>query len=488
MSDDIGVKLDAIWADDLLGRRLEAQLIVDYLQCAVKHRLDREDMRAFTLAIDTGYGAGKSFFLRRLSRHLEITHPVAFIDAWADDLSDEPFVAIAATLQRALAPLTDDPTVKEKIANVFAKAGELAKVVSAGIVRRGLATLISESGVEAASAVLSDAPDAVREAGKAAAAIGDDVATTAFRGVSSDRFMKDRIEEFEARKAAVADLKRNLETLIASLRETELSPPIVIVIDELDRCRPNYAIKVLEEIKHLFDVPGLVFIFGMHGEQLAHSVSAAYGSGFSGGAYLRRFVSRRYVLREPNLEPLVTLLLKRSGLSSSRQLSSYFRVTAQGFSEDTPSLEVLVTRYVQMYGLAARDAYGVVETLQTSAALAEGQTLYLPYLLPLVMSRVLAPDSKELVPPTTNPIWDYVVYNTTTQARQDISPWSVAKRLDELFRLPHRDFHNLSDNEPMIGIAHGMKAGSRGLSDPSNYRKLLEAVGRFGPVGGEDAA
>ena len=78
----------------------------------------------------------------------------------------------------------------------------------------------------------------------------------------------------------IKQMKAALAEVVSSLESKDRSAPIIIVIDELDRCRPTYAIKLLEEIKHLFDVPGLVFVFGMHGDQLAHSVKAAYGAEF----------------------------------------------------------------------------------------------------------------------------------------------------------------------------------------------------------------
>ncbi|WP_081764293.1 P-loop NTPase fold protein [Sphingobium sp. Ant17] len=65
--------------------------------------------------------------------------------------------------------------------------------------------------------------------------------------------------------------------------------PIFVVVDELDRCRPDYAIALLESIKHLFDVPGVVFVIALHGRQLTASIEAVYGAKFDATAYLRRF-------------------------------------------------------------------------------------------------------------------------------------------------------------------------------------------------------
>ena len=70
-------------------------------------------------------------------------------------------------------------------------------------------------------------------------------------------------------------------------KEKEL--PLFILIDELDRCRPNYAIELLENIKHIFDIPGIVFIVATDSKQLSHSINAVYGSKFASEKYLKRF-------------------------------------------------------------------------------------------------------------------------------------------------------------------------------------------------------
>jgi predicted KAP-like P-loop ATPase len=60
--------------------------------------------------------------------------------------------------------------------------------------------------------------------------------------------------------------------------QTKEEKKIVIFIDELDRCRPTYAIEVLERIKHLFGVAGYVFVISLDKEQLSHSIATIYGA------------------------------------------------------------------------------------------------------------------------------------------------------------------------------------------------------------------
>lgn len=72
--------------------------------------------------------------------------------------------------------------------------------------------------------------------------------------------------------------------------------PLVIVIDELDRCRPDYALEVLEVIKHFFAVPMVHFVLGVNLIALANSVKARYGQEIDATAYLQKFISLTLVL------------------------------------------------------------------------------------------------------------------------------------------------------------------------------------------------
>ena len=66
---------------------------------------------------------------------------------------------------------------------------------------------------------------------------------------------------------------------------------LVIVIDELDRCRPDYALSLLEIIKHFFAFDHVHFVLGVNLSELENSVKARYGTGIDAGLYLQKFVT-----------------------------------------------------------------------------------------------------------------------------------------------------------------------------------------------------
>jgi hypothetical protein len=83
------------------------------------------------------------------------------------------------------------------------------------------------------------------------------------------------------------------ETLAAlTLGKDGTSPrKLVIVVDELDRCRPDYALAMLEIIKHFFAVDHVHFVLGVNLRELENSVKARYGAGINAGLYLQKFIT-----------------------------------------------------------------------------------------------------------------------------------------------------------------------------------------------------
>ncbi len=69
----------------------------------------------------------------------------------------------------------------------------------------------------------------------------------------------------------------------------ERAQKLVIFIDELDRCRPSFAIEMLERIKHYFDDERVIFVVSLNKEQLIHTITNYYGSGFDATRYLNKF-------------------------------------------------------------------------------------------------------------------------------------------------------------------------------------------------------
>lgn len=486
MSDE-DVTPETIWADDLFGRRAEAELLIAYLESVADRPSIREDSHGYTIAVDGRYGEGKTFFLKRLARHLSLDHPVAFVDAWSDDLADEPLTALAATLKKALDPLIQQSSdVRSKFDDVVAKSGKIAKIVGSGLLKKGVGLLITTAAAEAAADVISDmgeeVQDVAKEALKSSGSDAVEGAVKAYQSVAPGKLMDDRISDFEEGQKALREMKESLAALVNALEEASVSRPIFIIIDELDRCRPTYAVKLLEEIKHLFDVAGIVFILGLHGDQLAHSISAAYGTGFDSKSYLRRFFNRQYRLAEPDLEPFITKLCEDAGIMNAR-----FRLSVMIFpleSPVNPTLPQFIARYVTAYGLSARNAFEVIDILQTCSALVRTVELYLVYLLPLIIGHIKGLPSGQIPKMDSSTRWRlYYPRDHFGREGDEYAFNDAAKQFEQALEL---DFEQLSvemnrdQRNPAINAVWQTSAQQpEAMHSVRNYPKLLTMVSRF---------
>ncbi|CEQ09740.1 Predicted P-loop ATPase [[Clostridium] sordellii] len=114
---------------------------------------------------------------------------------------------------------------------------------------------------------------------------------------------------------------------------------IVFFIDELDRCRPKFAIKLLETVKHLFDIKNIIFIIALDKGQLAHSIATIYGQNMDTDGYLRRFFDLDYKLPNANRS-------KYMEIKNKTTLNRYNK---------TVYLEHFLDGFVRGYNLSLRD-------------------------------------------------------------------------------------------------------------------------------------
>ena len=235
------------FTNDLLDRREPVEVLTNLL---------RSIEGPCVLAVDGAWGAGKTTFLNILSRYLRNHNfPVIEFSAWETDFADDPFLALSQELNDELGKCAPESL-----------QGQLEKVKDAvkEVLRRALPGTIRV----ATAGILDLAPLMEKEAGQALAS-----------------YAQARLDSYlEARKSFGA-FKKSLGELAAELARINSGLPLVVVIDELDRCRPSYAVELLETAKHLFTVDRVVFVLALNRSELAHSVRAVYGGGFDAQGY-----------------------------------------------------------------------------------------------------------------------------------------------------------------------------------------------------------
>lgn len=282
----------AIWADDLFERAELARKMEAYIKGRFAHPAPGSG--AFTIGVDGHYGIGKSFFLKRLQKQLSMNHPVAFVDAWADDTADDPLTAIIMSITEAvLTKLPDAKTTSKPSEKLKARSVDLLKVGIKVSTRAVMAKMLTESGWDQISETITKLADE-----------------------TADLIRKDATEDspLVLKRKLISEFHEKLNALTDAIKEEGLFElPLVLIIDELDRCRPTYAIKLLEETKHFFDSTSVVILYGMNRAALKHTVKAVYGSEFGADEYLQRFVRRRFSLAEAPLSSFIEREMLESG-------------------------------------------------------------------------------------------------------------------------------------------------------------------------------
>lgn len=265
---DFEVPDDDPFANDRLDRRQSAEILT---------HLVGSFEGPCVLAVDAPWGAGKTTFLRMWTRHLQMFNfPVVKFNAWQTDFADDPFLALSEEIVAEL---------KSHKGSIGQQADEL-KTATLYILRQAAPALVRDF----ISARLGSAASDVAE--KAVASLAEH-----------------RLSHYGEAKQAITKFKETLQGVANTLSERRDGQPLVVIIDELDRCRPSYAIKLLETAKHLFAVDRVVFVLAVNRAELAQSVRALYGSGFDSKGYLRRFFDLDFRLPEPNRAAFIDTLL-----------------------------------------------------------------------------------------------------------------------------------------------------------------------------------
>ena len=261
------------------------------------------------IALDGGWGSGKTTFAKQWAGLLRKRgSAVIYFDAFATDAGDDPLFDIASQLFAA-APDGEPRKQYREAAVVLGK--RLAPVVAGVGLRAATGGLMGEGEIRAGTVALEEAKKVAKGGGEAV----------------SDAF-RHRIEGARDRVDALSNFRQKLTALAETMKAKALaaaegapvapkSRPVVMIVDELDRCRPSYALDVLENIKHVFDVDHMCFVLVTNLDQIGEAVSNSYGVK-EPRKYLEKFIQAQFRLgrnreadRAPAPETYCDFLWKR---------------------------------------------------------------------------------------------------------------------------------------------------------------------------------
>ena len=255
------VSPDEPWGDDALDRQMFASALTNLVQ---------NQSTPLTISLHGDWGTGKTFLLKRWREDLEKNgFKTIYFNAWEDDFCDDPFVAIIGQLSRFLEKEENYKEIKEKIQTA---TKDLLKNTFLKAITNTTGGMIN-----------------INEA--------------------LEQFADKTLDKYSLQHQKKNELRDRLKEMSTKVK-TDTQKPLIFIIDELDRCRPTFAIELLERVKHIFDIPDMVFVFGINYDELCSAIKSVYGK-IDTDVYLRRFFDMVLRLPEPNINSFCDHMIGR---------------------------------------------------------------------------------------------------------------------------------------------------------------------------------
>lgn len=268
-------KIETPFDGDLWNRKELADRLEDYVS--------RLNVGA-TIALDAEWGAGKSWFVRNWHAQLEKNgSKVVYLNAFNQDYIDDPFLTISMEIANCIKNEESNfKNIKEVIGNTYR-----AILPSLPMLLWTLTTSLAGMGLFAKQ--VADVIDNVKNSGELSEKAGE------LLNEKLKEHLSGQVENYENEKKSLEYFKTQLTEITK-----EFDKPLVFIVDELDRCKPEFAIRLIERVKHFFDIPNVVFVLAINKNQLEESINHYYGFDSSAN-YLEKFIDFSIKLKNQDL-------------------------------------------------------------------------------------------------------------------------------------------------------------------------------------------
>ncbi|XNS74772.1 P-loop NTPase fold protein [Vibrio cyclitrophicus] len=299
-------------------------------------QLLRADIDISPMVIDGSWGTGKTEFCHKLINLMteEDTHHLIYVDAFQADHADEPLLTVLAEVVNIL------PSEEDK-ESFIKKAIPAARYGLKALAKAGVAHLLRQDAAD----VVNDFDKEIQQAANKAI------------DASVESVLKEHVKASES-----------LRTLQETLEEIAQEKPIVLFVDELDRCRPDFAVNMLEIIKHTFNVKGVQFVLVTNTQQLRSSINHCYGDTVDAQRYLDKFL--KYSFSLPQVQGLNTYQETSVSLSHYKNLVRTSNVLEPLKLQECGSIRV-IEQVIKINKLSLREVETLVRHLEVYVALSQ---------------------------------------------------------------------------------------------------------------------
>lgn len=260
---------------------LSRQPYIDLLKSIIANQ--HKNTSGYSFAIDGEWGAGKTWILQELEKQLleekNNKYLIFHYNAWENDFYDEPLVAILSVMIDAL--------------DSFTKAKENLNKINAALLQTSI-TLFKNLAISIVNHQLNektglDFRDVVND----------------FKDVSKAKSnhakMKKEIDNYSSLKKLITEIQNQISELSKEVN-------ILLFVDELDRCLPEYAIKVLERLHHVCKDMPVIQIIAINKKDLSFGISKVFGMNNPeidkekfADKYLQKFIQLSLTLNNGNI-------------------------------------------------------------------------------------------------------------------------------------------------------------------------------------------
>lgn len=313
------------------------------------------DIDVSPLIIDGKWGTGKTEFCFKLKNLIEANNPngykVGYVNAFQADHANEPLLTLIAEV----ASFYSEDNDKRK--NFIASAIPYLRLVTGIGIKAALGFAFGRYAADAPEEFV----EGVNEIKEGSKSLIDQ---------SLESMIKDQVEA-----------EHNLSTLREALTDIATTNPVILLIDELDRCRPDFAVMMLETIKHVFDVENVQILLVTNAEQLKATIKHSYGSETNSHDYLYKFF--KYQINLP------TTMKNNDGKAIENNVT-YFRtaveksnVIQQEFKDNKFIYEV--STFLNVSALSLRNIEQIVRCVETLIVFEDKEQSKIPVVEQILM-------------------------------------------------------------------------------------------------------
>ncbi len=303
---------------DPLGRKDFAEALMEKFETLQSGKV---------IAIDAKWGEGKTWFGKNFQTLLEEKcFRTCWIDTFENDHFDDPFLLISAEIYKLM-----KQDKKASLGNQFLKT--IPKAVG----------LASKIGINVLGKQLAGMSDFDEQLAEGLGTKYDDLIKTVSE--NSAKLIEEQIRNYTKKDESI----KAFRDALTNYCDSSVVKPVIIFVDELDRCKPTFALAFLERLKHYFNIPNLVFVLLLNQESLCATINKTYGQKIDAEEYLQKFIGIKLALFTPAKKSAILKLIAEPYCSNEKYNAHNWLKRILIDLIDNPSLSISIRQLHQIF-------------------------------------------------------------------------------------------------------------------------------------------